>query len=168
VHEDGIDVKRDCQDVGEIIVKGDNLLKCYWNMAEVTAEAIRDGWFYTGDLASMDSEGYIYIVDRKKDMIISGAINIYPREIEEVLYKHPAIFEAAVIGIPDEEWGEKVTAVVVLKEGYQVTEAELIDYCKEHLASYKKPKSVIFTNALPRTPTGKILKREMRIQYTKK
>ncbi len=168
VHEDGTDVARDCQDVGEIIIKGDNLLKCYWNMPEVTAEAIRDGWFYTGDLATMDSEGFIYIVDRKKDMIISGAINIYPREIEEVLYKHPAIFEAAVIGIPDEEWGEKVTAVVVLKEGQQATEEEIINYCKEHLATYKKPKSVIFTNVLPRTPTGKILKRELRIQYTPK
>lgn len=164
----GTDVARDGQEVGEIIIKGDVLMKGYWNMPEVTAETIRDGWLYSGDLATMDSDGYIYIVDRKKDMIISGGINIYPREIEEVLYKHPAVYEAAVIGIPDEEWGEKVTAVVVLKEGRKATEAELIDYCKNHLATYKKPKSVIFTNLLPKTPTGKILKRELRIQFTPK
>lgn len=166
VHPDGTDVIRNGLDVGEIIIKGDNLMKGYWNMPDVTAETIRDGWLYSGDLATMDSEGYIYIVDRKKDMIISGGINIYPREIEEVLYKHPAIYEAAVIGLPDEEWGEKVTAVVVLKEGQKVTEEELINYCKEHLATYKKPKSVIFTNMLPKTPTGKILKRELKIQYS--
>ncbi len=168
VRPDGTDVARDCEEVGEIIIKGDILLTSYWNMPEVTADSIRDGWFYSGDLATMDSEGYIYIVDRKKDMIISGAINIYPREIEEVLYKHPAIFEATVIGIPDEEWGEKVTALIVLKEGQKATEEEIIDYCKKHLATYKKPKSVIFVPSLPKTPTGKILKRELRIQYTPK
>jgi long-chain acyl-CoA synthetase len=168
VRPDGTDVARDCEEVGEIIIKGDILLKGYWNMPEVTAEAIRDGWFYSGDLATMDAEGYIFIVDRKKDMIISGAINIYPREIEEVLYKHPAIFEATVVGIPDEEWGEKVMALIVLKEGQKATEEEIIDYCRKHLATYKKPKSVIFVNSLPKTPTGKILKRELRIQYTPK
>ena len=166
VRPDGTDVARDGQEVGEIIIKGDVLMKGYWNMPEVTAETIRDGWLYSSDLATMDSDGYIYIVDRKKDMIISGGINIYPREIEEVLYKHPAIYEAAVIGIPDEEWGEKVTAVIVPKEGQKVTEEEIIEYLRERLATYKKPKSVIFTNVLPKTPTGKILKRELRIRFT--
>jgi acyl-CoA synthetase (AMP-forming)/AMP-acid ligase II len=168
VRPDGKDVSRDGQEVGEIIIKGDVLMKGYWNMPEVTAETIRDGWLYSGDLATMDSDGYIYIVDRKKDMIISGGINIYPREIEEILYKHPAVYEAAVIGIPDEEWGEKVTAVIVPREGHELTEEEIIEYCRERLATYKKPKSVIFTNSLPKTPTGKILKRELRIQHTPK
>ncbi len=161
VRPDGTDVAGDGQEVGEIIIKGDNLMKGYWNMPDITAETIRDGWLYSGDLATKDEAGYIYIVDRKKDMIISGAINIFPREIEEVLYRHPAVYEAAVIGVPDEEWGEKVTAVVVLKGGHKASEAELIDYCKEHLATYKKPKSVIFAESLPKTPTGKILKREI-------
>jgi acyl-CoA synthetase (AMP-forming)/AMP-acid ligase II len=116
----------------------------------------------------MDHDGYVYIVDRKKDMLISGGINIYPREIEEVLYKHPAIYEAAVIGMPDEEWGEKVTAVVVVKEGQKLEENELIAYCKEHLATYKKPKKVIFAPSLPKTPTGKILKRELRMRHAPK
>ncbi len=168
VRPDGKDVARDCEEVGEIIISGDMLMKGYWNMPEVTADTIRDGWLYSGDLATMDSDGYIYIVDRKKDMIISGGINIYPREIEEVLYKHPVVYEAAVIGIPDEEWGEKVTAVIVAKEGQEVTEEEIIEYCKERLATYKKPKTVLFTSVLPKTPTGKILKRELRNLYTPK
>jgi long-chain acyl-CoA synthetase len=155
-------VRRDGEEIGEIIIKGDNVMKGYWNMPEVTAETLRDGWLYSGDLATMDAGGFIYIVDRKKDMIISGAINIYPRDIEEVLYKHPAVYQAAVIGLPDEEWGEIVVAVVVLKEGCQATEEELIDYCKTHLATYKKPKRVIFERTLPMTPTSKILKRELR------
>ncbi|MBI4595090.1 MAG: AMP-binding protein, partial [Candidatus Tectomicrobia bacterium] len=162
VREDGSDVARDCQEVGEIIIKSDTLLSCYWNMPEQTREAVRDGWLHSGDMATMDSGGYIFIVDRKKDMIISGGINIYPREIEEVLYKHPAVYEAAVIGMPDEEWGEIVQAVIVLKEGQKATEEEIIQYCKDHLATYKKPKKVAFVPSLPKTPTGKILKRELR------
>jgi long-chain acyl-CoA synthetase len=162
VRPDGTDVARDGEEIGEITIKGDNVMKGYWNMPEVTAETLRDGWLYSGDLATMDAGGFIYIVDRKKDMIISGAINIYPRDIEEVLYKHPAVYQAAVIGLPDEEWGEIVVAVVVLKEGCQATEEELIDYCKTHLATYKKPKRVIFERTLPMTPTSKILKRELR------
>lgn len=168
VRPDDADVARDGQEVGEIIIRGDNIMTQYWNMPDVTAETIRDGWLYSGDLASVDGDGYIYIVDRKKDMLISGGINIYPREIEEVLYRHPCIYEAAVIGLPDEEWGEKVTAVVALKEGQKLTEGELIEYCKEHLATYKKPKTVIFTPGLPKTPTGKILKRELKTRYAPK
>lgn len=168
VRPDGNDIARDCEEVGEVIIKGDNLLTEYWNMPEVTAGSIRDGWLRSGDLATMDAEGYIYIVDRKHDMIISGAINIFPREIEEVLYNHPAVFEVTVVGIPDEEWGEKVMALIVLKQGQTATEEEIINYCKERLATYKKPKSVIFVNSLPKTATGKILKRELRIQYTPK
>jgi acyl-CoA synthetase (AMP-forming)/AMP-acid ligase II len=159
----GTDVARDGRELGEIIIRGDNLMTSYWNMPDVTAETIRDGWLYSGDLAAIDCDGYIYIVDRKKDMLISGGINIYPREIEEVLYRYPAIYEAAVIGIADEEWGEKVTAVVVLKEGQTLKASELIEYCREHLATYKKPKEVIFDPSLPKTPTGKILKRELKM-----
>lgn len=166
VHEDGTAVARDGKDLGEIVIQSDTLLKCYWNMPEVTGEALKDGWLLSGDLATVDSDGYIYIVDRKKDMIISGGINIYPREIEEVLYKHPAVFEAAVIGLPDEEWGEIVSAVIVLKEDQKATEEEIIEYCKEHLATYKKPKKVIFVPGLPKTPTGKILKRELRHMHS--
>jgi len=138
----------------------------YWNMPELTAETIKDGWFYSGDLGCMDQEGYVYIVDREKDMIVSGAINIYPREVEEVLFKHPAIVEASVIGLPDSDWGEKVMALVVLKPDAEVSEEELITYTKEHLATYKAPKSVVFVDELPKGPTGKILKRVLRDQYS--
>ncbi|MCB2188549.1 MAG: long-chain-fatty-acid--CoA ligase [Deltaproteobacteria bacterium] len=165
IHKDGTDIARDMEDVGEIIIKGDNLMDRYWNMPELTAETMKDGWFYSGDLGCMDEDGYVYIVDREKDMIVSGAINIYPREVEEVLFKHPAIVETSVIGLPDEDWGEKVVALVVLKPGAEASEKDLIAYTKKHLATYKAPKSVIFVQDLPKGPTGKILKRVLKDLY---
>ena len=148
--------------MGEIIVKGDNVMKGYWKLPEETAETIKNGWLHTGDMATVDEDGYVFIVDRKKDMIISGGENIYPREIEEVLYSHPSILEAAVIGVPDEDWGESVKAFVVLKEGEKASEQEIIDFCKKNLASYKKPKFVEFLDVLPRSAAGKVLKKELR------
>lgn len=165
VNERGIDIEP--VEVGEIIVRGDNVMKGYWKLPEETAETIKDGWLHTGDMATVDAEGYIFIVDRKKDMIISGGENIYPREVEEVLYAHPSILEAAVIGVPDERWGEAVKAFVVLEEGQKVSEEEIIDFCKENLASYKKPKSVEFVDTLPRNPLGKVLKKDLRKRYWK-
>jgi acyl-CoA synthetase (AMP-forming)/AMP-acid ligase II len=137
----------------------------YWRKPEETDETIVDGWLHTGDLGYYDEKGFIYIADRKKDMIISGGENIYPREIEEVLYGHPAVSEVAVVGIPDPVWVERVHAVVVLKEGATVSDAEIIAFCKEHLASFKAPKSVEFAEALPKNPQGKILKRKIREGY---
>ncbi len=166
VDENDNDVKTG--EVGEIIVRSESMMKGYWNMPEETAKKLRNGWLYTGDLGKMDEEGYIYIVERKNDMIISGGVNIYPREIEEVLYKHPAVSEVSVIGIPDEHWGEVPKAVVVLKEGKVATEEELIKFCGEHLAGYKKPKSVEFWKELPKSPQGKILKKEIREIIKKK
>ena len=166
VRKDNTDVLRDMEDVGEILIKGDNLLDRYWNMPELTEETIKDGWFYSGDLGVMDEDGYVYIVDREKDMIVSGAINIYPREVEEVLFKHPSIVEVSVIGLPDADWGEKVTALVVLKDGEKATEDELIRYTKEHLATYKAPKAVLFVDDLPKGPTGKVLKRVLKEDYS--
>ncbi len=163
LNEDGTDVKPG--EVGELTVKGDTVMIGYWKMPEATAQVLRKGRLYTGDLATVDSEGWIYIVDRKKDMIISGGSNIYPREVEDVLFEHPAVLEAAVIGVPDEKWGENVKALVVLKPGAQCTEAELIDHCKANLASFKKPKSVEFVDTLPRNPSGKVLKRVLREKY---
>lgn len=163
VNEQGVDVKPG--EVGEIIVKGDNIMKGYWKLPEETAETIKNGWLHTGDMATVDEDGYVFIVDRRKDMIISGGENIYPREVEEVLYSHPSILEAAVIGVPDEDWGESVKAFVVLKEGKKVSEEEIIDFCKKNLASYKKPKSVEFLDSLPRNPVGKVLKKELRESF---
>jgi long-chain acyl-CoA synthetase len=146
---------------GEICIKGHNVMRGYYKKPEATAEAVIDGWFHTGDIGTVDDDGYYYIVDRKKDMIIRGGFNVYPREIEEVLYGHPAIAEAAVIGIPNESHGEEVKAIVALKPGTEATEEELIAYCKEHLAAYKYPRSFEFKGELPKGPTGKILKREL-------
>jgi acyl-CoA synthetase (AMP-forming)/AMP-acid ligase II len=151
--------------VGEIIVQSDSTMVEYWHKPEETSETIVDGWLHTGDLAYYDEKGFIYIVDRIKDMIVSGGENVYPREIEEVLYQHPAIGEAAVIGIPDPVWVERVHAVVVLKANATATEEEIIAFCKKNLASYKAPKSVEFAESLPKNPQGKILKREMRERY---
>lgn len=153
--------------VGEIIARGDHITKGYWKRPDETENTLKDGWLYTGDLATQDEEGYIYIVDRKKDMIISGGENIYPREIEEVIYTHPAVSEVAVIGVPDRKWGEAVKAIIVPKQGKNVAEEEIIELCKRNLAGYKKPKSVEFVKNLPRTPTGKILKRGLRKHYWK-
>jgi acyl-CoA synthetase (AMP-forming)/AMP-acid ligase II len=154
-------------EVGEAIYRGPTVMKEYYKNPEATAEAMRNGWFHSGDLLRKDEEGFFYVVDRKKDMIISGGENIYPAEIEEVLFQHPKILECAVIGVFDEEWGESVKAVVVIKTGEEMTEEEVVDHCKQHLASYKKPKSVDFIDALPRNPAGKVLKTSLRDRYGK-
>ncbi len=148
-------------EIGELAIRGHNVMKGYYKSPEITAEVLRGGWFHTGDIARMDEDGYIFIVDRKKDVIIRAGMNIYPREIEEVLYGHPAIAEAAVVGVSHAVQGEKVHAVVVLKDEQTVTEDEIIHYCKERLADYKIPRSVEFRGSLPKTATGKILKREL-------
>jgi acyl-CoA synthetase (AMP-forming)/AMP-acid ligase II len=153
--------------VGEAIYRGPTVMKEYYKNPEATAEAMRGGWFHSGDLVRQDEEGFIYIVDRKKDMIITGAENIYPAEIEEVLFKHPKILECAVIGVHDQEWGESVKAIVVCKQGESMTEEEVVEHCKQHLASYKKPKSVDFMDALPRNPAGKVQKTVLREKYGK-
>ena len=152
-------------EVGEIVVRSEAMTIGYWGLPNETARTIRDGWLHTGDFGRLDDEGYVYIVDRKHDMIISGGKNIYPREIEEIIYTHEAVLEAAVIGVPDEYWGESVKAFVVLKDGMQVTEEEIISLCKENIASYKKPRSVEFVQQLPKSPTGKILKRVIRERF---
>jgi long-chain acyl-CoA synthetase len=162
VDQNGHDVPRDGETVGEIITRGNIVMKGYWKQPEATAEALRDGWLYTGDLATMDEDGYFSIVDRKKDMIIVSGYNVYPREVEEVLYAHPAIAEAAVIGIAHESHGEEVKAVIALKSGARASADEIIAFCKERLAAYKYPRIVDFVEALPKGPTGKILKRELR------
>jgi long-chain acyl-CoA synthetase len=149
-------------ELGEIAIRGHNVMKGYYKRPEASAEAIRDGWFFSGDLARQDEEGYFFIVDRVKDMIIRGGFNIYPREIEEVLYAHPAVAEAAVVGVPDAALGEEVKAVVALKPGQSATPEELIAYCKDRLAAFKYPRSVELRESLPKTATGKILKRELK------
>ncbi len=167
VREDGTDVTPDEKEVGEIIVRGDSVTKGYWKLPEETEKAFKDGWLYTGDLAVMDSEGYVNIVDRKKDMIITGGENVYSTEVENVLYQHPKILEAAVFGIPHEKWGEAVHAAVVPKPGEILSEEEVIQHCKERLAHYKAPKGVTFLKELPRTGSGKIYKKGLRDQFWK-
>lgn len=163
VDDDDMDVP--IGQVGEIIGRSEAMMKEYWQMPEETASKLRNGWLHTGDLGRMDEDGYVYIVERKNDMIISGGMNVYPREVEEVLYTHPAISEASVVGLPDDQWGEIVKAVIVLNEGAEVTESEIISYCGERLAGFKKPKSVDFWESLPKSSTGKILKRDIRKKY---
>ncbi len=148
-------------EVGEIVIRGHNVMKGYWQRPEGTAEAMRGGWFHTGDMAKIDEDGYFFIVDRKKDLIIRGGYNVYPREVEEVLYEHPKIREAAVVGIPHDEWGEEIGAAVVLHEGEELAPAEVGAYVKERIAAYKYPRVVWFVDDLPKGPTGKILKREI-------
>jgi fatty-acyl-CoA synthase len=150
---------------GEICVRGPNVMKGYWNRPDATAEAIRNGWFHTGDVGVADEDGYIYVVDRKKDMIISGGENVYPAEVEEVLYRHPGIKEVAVIGVSDPKWGETVRAIVVAKDGVELTEQEVIAFTDGKLARYKQPKSVVFTDMLPRNPAQKVLKFELREKF---
>jgi long-chain acyl-CoA synthetase len=152
-------------EVGEIIAKGDNIAMGYWKMPEETAETFREGWLHTGDMAKVDRDGYVFIVDRKKDMIISGGENISSKEVEDVIFRHPAVHEAAVIGVPDEEWGESVKAIVALKPGSKATEQEIIDFCKDFLSSFKKPKSVDFLDELPKNPAGKVHKAGLREIY---
>jgi long-chain acyl-CoA synthetase len=152
-------------EVGEIVVKGKNVMKGYWNQPELTKEVLKDGWLYTGDMGKMDELRYIYIVDRKKDMIISGGENIYAKEVEDVLSSHPAVAVAVVIGVPDDKWGEAVKGLVIKKRGAEVSEEELISFCKSRLASYKKPKSIEFMIEFPKSTAGKVLKRELRQKY---
>jgi long-chain acyl-CoA synthetase len=149
---------------GEILIKGVNVMKGYYKRPEANAQSIQNGWFYTGDIAHRDDDGYYFIVDRKKDMIIRGGYNVYPREVEETLYKHPAVLEAAVVGVQHPKHGEEVKAILALKPGHQATEEDIIAYCKEFLAAYKYPRIVEFRSELPKGPTGKILKRELRTQ----
>jgi long-chain acyl-CoA synthetase len=147
--------------LGEIVLRGENVLKGYYKNPEATASAFRNGWFHTGDIGYRDADGFYFIVDRKSDMIIRGGENIYPREIDEVLYQHPAISAAAVVGVPDELYGEEVAAFVVLREGTQLSEGELITFCRARLADYKCPKTIRFVKDIPKGPTGKLLKREL-------
>jgi fatty-acyl-CoA synthase len=165
VREDGTEVAHDDHEVGEIIVQGDIVTKGYWKRPQETSKALRNGWLHTGDMAVVDPEGYVNIVDRKKDMIITGGENVYSVEVENVLYAHPAVLEAVVIGVPDPKWGEAVKAVVVLKDGFSAEEEEIIRHCKEQIASYKAPKSVDFVDALPRTGSGKLYKKGLKDRY---
>ena len=151
--------------IGEVIVRGTNAMNGYWRRPEVTTETLKNGWVYTGDLAYMDSKGYIFLVDRKKEVIISGAFNIYPAEVERVLRHHPAIDDIAVIGIPDDNWGEAVKAVVVLKKGAKTTEEEIITYGKDQGLKFRAPKSVDFIDELPRNPYGKPDKKVLKKPY---
>jgi long-chain acyl-CoA synthetase len=160
VDDDGADVEQG--GVGEIVIRGHNVMRGYWGRADATAEVMRDGWFATGDMATMDEDGYFFIVDRKKDMIIRGGYNVYPREIEEVLYEHPAVSEVAVVGVPDDALGEEVAAAVVLKSGAEASADDLRAYAKERVAAYKYPRQIWFSDGLPKGPTGKILKREIK------
>jgi len=165
VNEQGKEVKKDEKEIGEIIVKGDIVTKGYWKLPEETKKSIKKGWLYTGDMAVIDEEGYVTIVDRKKDMILTGGENVYSTEVENILYMFPAILECAVVGVPDQKWGEAVKAIVVLKPRQQATEQEVIQFCKERMAHYKAPKSIDFIGALPRTGSGKIHKKNLRDKY---
>lgn len=149
-------------ETGELLVKGPQVMQGYWNRDDATRETVRDGWLYTGDIAKMDEDGYFYIVDRKKDMIISGGYNVYPRDIDEVFYEHPKVEEACAIGIPHETRGEQIKVFVVLKAGMTATEQELIDFCKDKLARYKLPTRIEFRDQLPKSTVGKILRKELR------
>ena len=168
VDENGVPIAADGQQVGEIWVQGDSITPGYWNLAEETANAFSDGWLRTGDLATLDSEGYVNIVDRIKDMIVTGGENVYSTEVENVLYMHPKIFEAAVFGVPDEKWGEAVNAAIVLKEGETATQEEIIAFCKEYQAAYKAPKAIVFLDELPKTGSGKIYKNGLRDTHLEK
>lgn len=162
VDPDGRDVPKDGRTAGQIIVRSPANMVGYLNRPDLTAQTLRDGWMWTGDVATWDEDSYVFIVDRAKDMIISGGENIYSVQVEEAIASHPAVLEVAVIGVPDEEWGETVKGFVVLKPGTEATEQDIIDQARQHLASYQKPRSVEFVSELPKAPTGKILKRELR------
>jgi acyl-CoA synthetase (AMP-forming)/AMP-acid ligase II len=150
---------------GEIVTRSDLVMKGYWRNPEASVETLRKGWLHTGDVGYMDKKGYLFILDRSKDMIVSGGENVYPREIEEILMRHPAVREVAVIGVPDDKWGESIKAIVALAPGADATENELIAFCKDNIASYKKPKSVDFVEALPKNNYGKIVKRDLKAKY---
>jgi len=165
VTPEGRDVKPDAAEVGEVVVRGDVVMEGYWRQPEATANVIHDGWFHTGDLGTIDEEGYILIVDRGKDMILSGGENIASAEIERVIYGHPAVMECAVIAVPDDCWGEVPKAIVTLKPGQEAADEEIIAHCRQHLAGYKAPKTVEIVESLPKGGTGKILKRLLREKY---
>jgi fatty-acyl-CoA synthase len=165
VDPSGNDVPRDGKAIGEVIARSDGVMKGYWNQPEASAQVLRGGWFHTGDMATMNEDGYILIVDRAKDIIVSGGENISSLELEKTLAAHPNVYEAAVIPVPDQRWGEVPKALVVLKPGTQATEQELLDFCRSRIAHYKCPRSVEFLEALPKTGTGKILKRDLRKKY---
>ncbi|GAC56715.1 putative acyl-CoA synthetase [Gordonia hirsuta DSM 44140 = NBRC 16056] len=162
---DGDDREVLAGEVGELLISGPNVFVGYWGLPAVTAQEKRGGWFHTGDLARMDEDGFITLVDRKKDMIVTGGENVYPIEVEQVLYTHPDVDDAAVIGLPDETWGEGVTAVIALREGASTTAEDLITYCRERIAHFKSPRRVEFVDVLPRNATGKLLKRDLRERY---
>jgi acyl-CoA synthetase (AMP-forming)/AMP-acid ligase II len=151
--------------IGEIAGRGPQLMAGYWKLPDESAQALRGGWMHTGDAGIVDEDGYVYVQDRVKDMIVSGGENVYPRVVEEVLFKHPAIADAAVFGVPHDQWGETVKAAVVLREGQTATEEEIIDFCRDKLGGFERPRSVDFIAMLPRNPTGKVLKRELREPY---
>ena len=155
-------------EIGEIVVRGKNIMKGYWKDPELTEKTMRGGLLHTGDLAEVDEYGFIYIVDRKNDMIITGGENVYPFEVEKILYEHPAVLEAAVVGVPDKTWGEAVTAVVALKQGERATDDELMKFVRERIAGYKAPKKVVFMDSIPKTAIGKILRREVREMLSEK
>jgi len=165
VDQDEKDVPRDGKSIGEVIARSDGVMAGYWKQPQSTAEALRGGWFHTGDMATIDANGYILIVDRKKDIIVSGGENISSLEVEKAMCAHPAIYELAVIPVPDERWGEAPKALVVLKPGAKATEEELLEFVRGRLAHYKCPRSIEFMDALPKTGTGKILKKELRKKY---
>lgn len=165
VDAEGKDLPRDGRSVGEIVVRGDVVMKGYWKQPEETAEAFRGGWFHTGDMAVIDPRGYVLIVDRKKEIIVSGGENISSLEVEKVLLAHPAVLECAVIPVPDPTWGEVPKALLVTKPGRQASQDEILAYCRAHLAGFKVPRSVDFFDSLPKGGTGKILKRELRERY---
>jgi acyl-CoA synthetase (AMP-forming)/AMP-acid ligase II len=163
VSEEGEDVP--AGEVGEIAIRGHNVMKGYWGRPDATAEAIRGGWFHSGDLARVDDEGYIFIVDRKKEMLVSGGFNVYPSEVESVLAQHPAVYEVCVVGVPDERWGETVKAVVVLRAGAEVSGGDIMDFCRGRLADFKRPRSVDFVPQLPKNGNGKLSRKDVREHY---
>jgi acyl-CoA synthetase (AMP-forming)/AMP-acid ligase II len=151
--------------IGEIAVRGRHVMMGYWKNPELTQKALRGGWYHSGDMGYMDEDGYLYLVDRKADMIVTGGENVYPKEVEDVLYGHPAVFMAAVVSAPDKKWGERVQAVVVLKPGQSATEEELISFCRKKLGGYKCPKAVEFWQSIPTTPIGKILRKDVKKKF---
>jgi long-chain acyl-CoA synthetase len=156
------DAEKPQRELGEICMRGDNVMAGYWKLSDETEKALKGGWLRTGDVGYVDEDGFVFIVDRVKDLIIRGGFNIYPRDVEEVLHGHPAVLEAAVVGIPDPAMGEEVKAFVVLKPGMTASEEELLAHCRQHLAKYKTPRSASFLDALPKSGVGKVLRRELR------
>ena len=162
---DGMDRELPPGEVGEVVARGDNIMKGYWNQPAITADTLRDGWLHTGDMGTLDARGYLYILDRKKDMIKPGGENVYSPEVESMIASHPEVLEVAVIVVPDERWGETIKAVAVRRPGSALTEVELIDHCRERMAHFKCPTSVDFMETLPKGGTGKVQKTVLRDRY---